>query len=236
MKKSLLTIMAAGFAGMASFFGGAASAGQYPVAPPGTYVTLQLSSFIQSVPYTSWTESPDPNNPVIGDNLNQHPGAFNTGQPSVGVYFIGVFESPIDTSNPNAAVYLWETTSVGFGGQSGPQIQLGYWDGTAFSAYGSPRAASYWDTGVSTDVGGGIYMEINSSMTLLTDFGISPGFPPLLNAVEIEVVDFFAHNQVIAVAVPEPSATLLLGTSLACLLGYGWQRKPKPLRSCEVRL
>jgi hypothetical protein len=54
----------------------------------------------------------------------------------------------------------------------------------------------------------------------------------LLNAVEIEASDFNAHNQVIAVAViPEPSATLLLGTGLACLLGYGWQRKAKPLRS-----
>jgi hypothetical protein len=229
MKKSLLTIMAAGFAGMATFFGSAASAGQYPIAPPVTYVTLPLSSFIQSVPYTSWTGSPDPNNPVIGDNLNEHPGAFYTGMPSVGLYFIGVFGSPIDTSNPNAAVYLWETTSVGFGGQSGPQIQLGYWDGTAFSAYGSPQAASYWDTGVSTGVGGGLYMEINSSITPLTDFGISPGFPPFLNAVEIKVVDYSAHNQVIAIAVPEPSATLLLGGGLACLLGYGRQRKKNSL-------
>ena len=106
MKKSLLTIMAAGFAGMATFFGGAASAGQYTIAPPVTYVTLPLSSFIQSVPYTSWTGSPDPNNPVIGDNLNEHPGAFYTGMPSVGLYFIGVFGRSQTVNDPKTVAFV----------------------------------------------------------------------------------------------------------------------------------
>jgi hypothetical protein len=236
MKKSLLTIMAAAFAGMATFFGGVASAGQYPVAPPPHIVTLTLDDFIQSVPYTSWTGAPDPYNPVIGDNLNQHPGAFYTGQPSVGAYFIGVFGTLIDASRPDTTVYLWETTSVGFDGQSGPQIQLGHWDGTSFTPEGISVAASFYDTLtlVTTSANPLIQMELNCSTTPLRDFEIQGN--PILNAVEIEAADINAHNQVIAVAVPEPSATLLLGGGLACLLGCGRQRKKKPLRSCEVRL
>jgi hypothetical protein len=225
MKKSLLTISTAAFAAMATFFGGTASAGQYPVAPPGTYVTLDLSSFIQSVP--SQTPGLPVPNPVIGDHLGQHPGAFVSGQPAPGTFFVGVFAGPIDTSNLNAKLYLWETSVAGLGGSTGPQIQLGYWNGTAFSAYGNPQAASYLDTGVAGDIAG---MDIYSSIIPLSAFGIYPGFPNLLNAVEIEAADISAHNQVTAVAIPETSATLLLGASLACLLGYGWKRNKKPLR------
>jgi hypothetical protein len=222
MKKSLLTIIAAAFAGMAAFFGGTASAGQYPVAPPGTYITLQLSSFIQSVPSQS-SGLPVPN-PVIGDHLGQHPGAFSSGQPPVGAYFVGVFAGLIDTSDPGTGVYLWETTGPGLGGGAGPQIQLGHWDGTAFSAYGSPQAASYSGTGVLEDVGGGMYYEIYSSFTLLSAFGISPGAPLCLNAVRIEAT-VNAHNQVTAVAVvPEPSFTLgILSQPVATSAGVGGQ-------------
>jgi hypothetical protein len=203
MKKSLLTIIAAAFAGMAAFFGGTASAGDYPVAPPGTYITLQLSSFIQSVPSQS-SGLPVPN-PVIGDHLGQHPGAFGSGQPPVGTYFIGVFAGLIDTSDPGAGVYLWETSPAGLGGGTGPQIQLGHWDGTAFSADGNPQAASYSDSGVAGDTAG---MDIFSSFTPLSAFGISPGAPLCLNAVRIEAT-VSGHNQVTAVAVvPEPSFTL----------------------------
>jgi hypothetical protein len=216
MKKSLFTLITVACLGTVTFPDGRALAGNYPVAPPITYITLPLSSFIASVPYTSWTGLADPGNPVIGDNLNQHPGAFYTGQPSVGEYFIGVFGAPVDTSDLTVAVCLWETTYGGLGGTAGPQVELGRWNGTSFHAWGNPQTASYSDTGVADS----LPMEINSSVIPLDAFGINPGFPGLVNAVKIEVTDMFAHNQVIAVAViPEPCASFLLSLALVCLLG-----------------
>ncbi len=87
---------------------GAYASPVYPLAPPGSSVTLELDSFIQSVPEQS-SGLPDPN-PVIGDNIGQHPGAFGVGFPPVGTYFIGVFGGPINTNQPGNAVYLWETS------------------------------------------------------------------------------------------------------------------------------
>ena len=111
--KKLLTTFAA-FVVIANLFGGQANAGLYPVAPPGTSISLQPADFIQSVPEQS-PGLPDPN-PVIGDNLGQHPGAFGIGFPDTGTYFVGVFGRPIDTSQPGA-VYLWETTTSGSAGE-----------------------------------------------------------------------------------------------------------------------
>lgn len=215
MKKSLLAISTAAFAGMATFFGATTSAGDYPVAPPGTYVTLPLSNFVQSVPSQS-PGLPVPN-PVIGDHVGQHPGGFATGQPMPGTFFIGVLAGSIDTSDLAAGVYLWETSYPGSGGATGPEIQLGHWDGMTFSAYGSPQPASYSGTGVLADVGGGLYYEIFSSFTLLSAFGISLGSPLLLDAVKITATGS-AHNQVTAVAVT----------------GYGYQPPESPLLSIRV--
>jgi hypothetical protein len=117
-------------------------------------------------------------------------GAFAIGFPTAGTFFVGVFGGPIDTGNPNAAVYLWETTApsndVAF---TGPRVQLGYWDGLAFMPYGVPQAASYLGTGVPADDPS---REITSSITPLSDFGITPGFPFALNAVRIEAADILA--------------------------------------------
>lgn len=221
--KRLVTTIAAVVFGMAVYFGGSASAGLYPVIPPGTFVTLQPEDFIQSVPEQS-PGLPTPN-PVIGDNLSQHPGAFGIGFPPVDTYFVGVFGGSIDTSKPDAAVYLWETTAPDNGvAFPGPQIQLGYWDGMVFTTYGISQAASYSGTGIVKFLQTQDY-EINSSITPLSDFEILPGFPYLLNAVRIEAVDEFAHNQVIAVVsnvvVPEPSTIFLICAGLA---GVGFLR------------
>jgi hypothetical protein len=163
---------------------------------------------------------PAPNS-VIGNTLQQHPGAFAIGNPEPGTFFVGVFAAPLATANPAAAVYLWETSGSPDNSQpfAGPQIQLGFWDGAAFTAYGVPQPASYQGTGVYW-YSDQTYFEITSSVTPLVNFGISPDFPSPLNAVRIEAA-FSAHNQVTAVAaniVPEPRTLLPVATGLAVLL------------------
>jgi hypothetical protein len=226
MRKTITVIFNA-IAAITALLAGTASATTYPIAPPGASVTLSPVDFIQSVPDES-PRLPNPN-PVIGDNLGQHPGAFVTGAPDLGSFFVGVFGGPIDTTLPDAAIYLWETTGFGAGvSLTGPEIQLGFWDGTAFTPFGMSQPASYLATHVRAGT-----MEIRSSITPLSDFDISPGFSSPLNAVEIEVVDSSAHNQVTAVAsnsveanaVPEPSVGPLLSIGLIGLLGYHWQQR-----------
>ena len=229
MMKRLLTAMAV-VAILAVSLNGTAYADTYPISPPGASVALAARDFIQFVPEES-PGLPVPN-PVIGNNLGQHPGAFVIGFPELGSYFIGVFGGLIDTSNPTAAVYLWETTG-GFPNTvpfPGPQIQVGYWDGLTFTAYGISQYASYLGTGI-PETGqppDTSRREITSSITPLVAFGITPGFASPLNAVRIEVADF-SHPQVTAVAattVPEPSAMLLLGTGTA-LIGCSRLRSRK---------
>jgi hypothetical protein len=202
--------------------GGTAFADTYPIAPPGATVSLNASDFIQFVPQET-PGMPVPN-PVSGNNIGQHPGAFGTGFPPVGWFFIGVFGDLINTNDPTSAIYLWETSAAPFTGSStGPQIQLGYWNGNTFSPFGIPQSASYFGTGAP---GMDPFFEITSSITPLIDFGITPGFGSPLNALLVKVVDPNAHNQVTAVAantVPEPSSLLLLGTCIAGLL-VRWQR------------
>ena len=201
-----------------------ASANVYPIAPPGTTVTLSLNDFIQSVP--DGTPGLTGANPVIGDIIGQHPGAFITGAPLSGEFFIGVFGGRIGTGNPDAAVYLWETS----GGnephnmpETGPLIQLGFWDGTAFTPEGLPQLASYLGTGDSASD-----KEILSSVTPLSDFGVTPGFPFTLNAVKIEIVDASVERQVTAVAtnvIPEPGMGFLLSVFSLGILGCSrWRR------------
>lgn len=200
-----------------------ASAGLYPSLPEYSYVTLEDNEFLRYIADQSPGE-PKPN-PVIGNNPVQHPGGLYWGDKN---YFIGVFWRGIDTSNPETAIYLWETTGDTLH-SDGPRIQLGYWDGTEFLAYGIPQAAKYRSTGLP------VHFEfwerefrgyLNASITPLSDFLIRPDFPFEINAVKIEVYDFSAHNQVTAVAtnhlahVPEPATLPLVAASLLTLLGF----------------
>ena len=226
-------------------FVSSASANFYPIAPPHSLVSLDPSEFIYAVPQQ--TEGLVTPSPIIGDDVGQHPGAWQAADPSYGVtgpdlYLVGLFARPIDTSNANAAVYLWRTfgnLGSGYSGSvGGPQIEVGYWDGSTFTRYGRPQFASYRDTGV----GGDAYIhpypceflcfeihELASSMTLLSDFDIPLGFPTLLNSVRIEAANFYDRQYwagsdwrvtgIAANLVPEPETLSLLAVALIALSG-----------------
>lgn len=222
---------------LGSLWGGTASAGMlYPIAPPGSTVSLEPRDFIQSVPdQTFGLLNP---NPVIGDNIGQHPGAFRVGFPPLGSYFVGVFGAPIDLNHPDNAVYLWETSNVSNDatGFLGPQIQLGYWNGLNFTGYGITQNALYKPTGVLEDsFPDPPFREITSSVTFLKDLlqdgmGNQLDYSLLtLNAVKIEVTDVNLHNQVTAVAVntvPEPASIAIWGLG-AIGVGLAALRKKK---------
>jgi len=209
---------------VAVLFFNTASAGLYPSLPEYSYVTLDDNAFLRYIADQSPGE-PKPN-PVIGNNLVQHAGGLYWVDK---YYFIGVFWRGVDTSNPETAIYLWETTGDALY-SDGPRIQLGYWDGTEFLAYGIPQAARYRPTGVWVHFeswGREFRGHLNASITPLVDFHIRPDFPFEINAVKIEVYDYFnAHNQVTAVAtnhlahVPEPATLPLVAVSLLTLLGF----------------
>jgi PEP-CTERM motif len=229
IRRSFLRI-ALTLAGTGVYSPGAACATLYPIAPPNTFVALDPADFIQAVPEHSPGLFFAP--AIIGDNIGQHPGGFGGGA-NPGDYFIGVFGGNIDTTNPRAAVYLWETS----GGQNtvpfpGPLIQLGYWNGT-FTPYGTEQPSSYLGTGA-LENGPFPFREITSSITPLSAFGITPGFPFPLNAVRIDA-NPQGQNQVTAVAtlvnVPEPSTVLLLGGGFVVVLGCrtrGRRGRPYP--------
>jgi hypothetical protein len=196
-------------------FAGFVTAPDYPLFPPRTSVRLAIESFIQSVPQQS-PGLPNPN-PVIGDDLGQHPGAFAVGFPPIGSFFVGVFGRPIDTANPGAAIYLWETTAPDSGFQFGPTIEVGFWDGAAFLPSGIPQTAGYRTTGFPDTAG---IREITSSVTPLSNFGIALQYPGPLNAVRISATSAGAHNQVTAIAativIPEPG-TAVFGLALSAV-------------------
>lgn len=218
---------------LGSLWGGTASGG-YPIAPPGSTVSLEPRDFIQSVPdQTFGLLNP---NPVIGDNYKQHPGAFGVSSPPLGSYFVGVFGAPIDLNHPDNAVYLWETTipPIPATGTLGPQIQLGYWNGLNFTGYGITQNALYKPTDEYTSISQSTY-NINSSVTFLKDLlqdgmGNQLDYSLLtLNAVKIEVTDVNLHNQVTAVAVntvPEPASIAIWGLG-AIGVGLAALRKKK---------
>jgi hypothetical protein len=193
----------------------ASHAGVYPVAPPGSTVTLQPADFVQYVP----DHSPELNEAdrLIGDTLDQHPGGFCCG--GLG-YLVGVFGHSFDAADPGY-VRLWETT----GGSNndnmmGPQITLGHWDGTAFTAYGVSVNAVYNGTGT-----GSFGFEVTASATPLAEFRV--GGHPVLNAVMLDTTGA-QMPQVTAAAidvVPEPSSVVLQASALGVVRVMGWRRR-----------
>jgi len=223
-----LVVAIAAAAGMVGLSGGSASADAYPIAPPGTYASLQPSEFLQSVPQSRGIGYPNPlgqpnGDTILGDDIERHPGAVFDSSSS---FLIGVFGSPIITA-PGADVFVWHTGR--FSQEPGPLIQLGHWDGTAFTGVGRTLATTFLDTGVSVPINAPDPGELSSSVIPVSAFGV--GGTPILNAVELTYnTSPTADNRVTGVAadlVPEPSTFLFFGTGLAGLFVYEWQRKKR---------
>ncbi len=209
----------------------------YPVAPPTDSINLQLGNFIQYVPEQSpWLEQwpwGTTVNPVIGDNIGQHPGGYISGGPPQGVYFVGVWDYvPEVYTKFGAGVYLWETTGGGGLGSNdipfdGPQVQLGFWDGLGFLPVGNPHSASYQGTHVASDIAP--TFEICFSFIPFSDFGITDiGDLHFPIAARVEAAYPNAHNQVTAVAlvdVPEPTGARLVLCVAALASGYALHRR-----------
>jgi hypothetical protein len=229
MKYLLVRVIVA--IGLAAISGVPTSAQLYPAYPPSPgsrpmFAILQPSDFVQSVAQaTPFVTNPDE---LIGDHLGEHPGAFVSGMPPDGSFLVGVFGGPIAADRPNA-IGLWETSGPRpidfiFGG---PGIQLGFWDGFNFIPFGDQVQASYRDTGAPADDAG---MHIASSVIPLSRFNLM--LPPFvdLNAIRIEAIPG-GHNQVTGAAInvtnfiPEPSAVVLFGTGLVCVLARAWKVK-----------
>lgn len=206
-------------------------ASPYPIAPYGSIVSLRPTDFLQYSPDCQQCNDPIGDRGVVGDNLNRHPGAVI---PDPGDSFIGVFRYTLDIGLEDAAVYLWESTN-GTGPPSfyGPGVQLGFWDGLEFLPFGIQVQAHYGNTSafqINEDPNL-VTHQINSSVTLLSDFGIVGN--PMLNAVRITAIEG-GHNQVIAVAAvtPEPSGWTLSVTALlaAVLFTPGRTRRSQAVR------
>lgn len=205
----------------------------YPLGSSMGQVALEDNDFIQSVPLQSagfnspYLSLPE-FNPVIGHRIGQHPGGFVTGMPAPNAFFVGVFAHALDTHDPGAMLYLWETSCCPghVALYDGPLVELGFWSGETFTALGIPpmpdetRSALYRTTGVLAD---DHQLQIGASAVRLPELGLPLGYEPpygmFVNAIRVRP-NPWGHNQVTAIAatqVAEPAVAWLLLPALVML-------------------